>query len=79
MGENGWGANSQARGVAGYTPIRGSAPSRRKRSGGIVDSGDRVPDPKGMLMKSALSSGPVLWPLFWCNAAVAVGAWLDFP
>jgi hypothetical protein len=32
-----------------------------------------------MLMKSALSSGPVLWPLFWCNAAVAVGAWLDFP
>ncbi len=30
-------------------------------------------------MKSALSSGPVLWLLLLSNAAVAVGAGLDFP
>jgi len=30
-------------------------------------------------MKSALSYGPVLWLLFLSNAAVAVGAGLDFP
>jgi hypothetical protein len=32
-----------------------------------------------MLMKSALSSGPVLRFLCLSNAAVAVGAGLDFP
>jgi hypothetical protein len=32
-----------------------------------------------MLMKSALSSGPVPWFLVLSNAAVAVAAWLDFP